>query len=426
MIKNLKHKISQLGKEGLFHIFGSGVLAKVGGLISSVVVIRHLPKATYGSYVDAENLYSYIAIFVGLGISAALIQYCSERISEERKGAIFRYSLKMGSVGNLILLPMILGLAAIKYCSGDTTEAWYLALLSFLPFFAYADQYLQLVLRVKRQNMLFARTNMLYTVVHVLGNILMTLLWGVPGLIASQYLAHAAAAVHSAVVLRKDGFFRVLTTSGEGLDKSFRKEYLSYSLVSAVTNFASTVLVLLDVTCLGLLLDSSVVLADYKVAATIPLALMFVPKSLMTFYYPKLVSAFSEGEKQGLGEIGQVTKISLLANGGIFLCLLLFAPLIIWIVYGQQYTNIVPIFRVLSINYFAHALQNITGNTIAVLKKVKFNLVFSVCSGVLNIVLNLLLIPAWGSVGAAVATVTVTCVVLLLNVLYLWQYFRKN
>lgn len=63
-MKNLFKKIKQLAKEGLFHIFGSSVIAKVGGIISSVVVIRNLPKAAYGSYVDAENLYAYAAIFI--------------------------------------------------------------------------------------------------------------------------------------------------------------------------------------------------------------------------------------------------------------------------------------------------------------------------------------------------------------------------
>ena len=62
MLNNLINKIKQLGREGLFHIFGSGVLAKVGGILSSVIVIRNLPKLSYGSFVDADNLYAYYAI----------------------------------------------------------------------------------------------------------------------------------------------------------------------------------------------------------------------------------------------------------------------------------------------------------------------------------------------------------------------------
>lgn len=426
MIKKFWNKVKQFAKEGLFHIFGSGVLAKVGGMISSVVVVRNLPKAEYGSYVDAENLYAYIAIFIGLGISSAIVQYCSERITDSRRNAIYRYSLKMGTIGNFLLLPLILGLAALKYMGGDVVEAKYLALLSCLPFFAYADQYLQLVLRVKLNNTAFARSNMLYTVVHVGGNIVMTLLWGVPGLIVSQYVAHAAAALHSMWVLKKDHFFADLASASQRLERNVRREYLSYSLVCAVTNFASTALVLLDVTCLSLVVSDASVLADYKVASTVPAALMFVPKSLMTFFYPKLVHAFSDGKKQGFREVFQLTKVYLLVNGAIFVCLMVFAPLIIWILYGEAYMNVVPIFQILSANYFVYSIRNITGNTIAVLKRVKVNLVFAVVSGVLNVGLNMLLIPVLGSVGAAVATTVVTCVIVLMNILYLWRYYRKG
>ena len=426
MIKNTFSKIKKLGREGLFHIFGSSVLAKIGGIVSSVVVIRKLPKETYGSYVDADNLYSYFAIFIGLGISSAIIQYCSENISDNKKNALYRYSLGMGMVGNLILFPLVLGVAYLKFYTGAKTEALYLALLSLLPFFAYTDQYLQLVLRVKLKNKEFSHTNIIYTVTHVGGNILFTILFGIPGLIFSQYLGHIVASIYSYVVLNKDDFAKQIKANREPLSKSFKKEYLSYSLICAVTNFASTVLILLDVTCLAIVLGDSTVLADYKVAATIPAALIFVPKSMMTFFYPKLVSAFSTSQKQGLSEIRRLIKIYTLINGTIFVALAVFAPLIIRILYGNKYLNIVPIFIILGFNYLICSFKNITGNTIAIIKKVKMNLLFSVVSGILNIVLNLCLIPILGSLGAAVATTAVSITIVCLNVIYLSVYFRKK
>ena len=425
-MKNLFKKIKQLAKEGLFHIFGSSVIAKVGGIISSVVVIRNLPKAAYGSYVDAENLYAYAAIFIGLGISSAMIQYCCENITEQRRTALYSFSLKFGMLGNFLLLPVILAMAAVKYLSGAELQAQYLAMLSFLPFFAYADQYLQLVLRVKRKNALFARTNMLYTATYVGGNIALRLIWGVPGLIVSQYVAHVAATLHSAWVLREENFFRPVLTTGERLERKDRRDYLSYSLICAVTNFASTALVLLDVTCLSIVLGDTEVLADYKVASTVPMALAFVPKNLATFYYPKLVQAFSDGKKRGFSELKQMGKLSAMINGGIFVGLILFAPLIVWILYGDRYMNVVPIFRILSINYLMDAARNITGNTIAVLRKVKVNLAFSVLSGVLKIGLNVWLITSRGSVGAALATLAVTICIVVLNTAYLWRYYKKS
>ena len=426
MFERIKEKIRGFSREGLFHIFGSSVFAKIGGIVSSVIVVRNLPKAEYGSFVDADNLYAYLAIFIGLGFSTALVQYCSEKVSEDHKNALYRYSLRTGMLGNFLLLPMILGLAAIKHYSGSAETAAYLVMMAGLPFFAYADQYLQIVLRVKLKNKDFSRTNMLYTVAHVGGNILFTVLWGVPGLVISQYAAHCAAALCSAYVLKKDGFFVDVAGCAHQLALQTKKDTLSYSLLCAMTNFASTALVLLDVTCLGMVLNDSSVLADYKVAATIPSALAFVPKSLMTFFYPKLVHAFEDGKKAGYNQVLQAAKVYALADGVICLGMLVCAPLIIWILYGDQYMNVVPIFRILTVNHLVYSVRNVTGNTILVLKKAKVNLAFSLFSGVLNIGLNLLLIPSLGSAGAAYATLAVTCCIVIMNIVYLWRDYRKG
>jgi O-antigen/teichoic acid export membrane protein len=94
--------------------------------------------------------------------------------------------------------------------------------------------------------------------------------------------------------------------------------------------------------------------------------------------------------------------------------------------YGEKYMNVVPIFQVLIVNYLVYSFRNITGNTILVLKKPKVNLVFSLISGVLNIALNLLLIPTLGSIGAAYATLAVTCCIVAMNIVYLWRNYRKG
>ena len=153
----------------------------------------------------AANVESRMMVWL-FWIALIFFAYLYQNITSGRQHTIF------------LLLPVILAMAAVKYLSGAELQAQYLAMLSFLPFFAYADQYLQLVLRVKRKNALFARTNMLYTATYVGGNIALTLIWGVPGLIVSQYVAHVAATLHSAWVLREEDFFRPVLTWGERTD----------------------------------------------------------------------------------------------------------------------------------------------------------------------------------------------------------------
>ena len=227
-MKKIKDKIVKLAKEGLFHVFGSSVVAKLGGIVTMVVVVRNLPKAEYGNYVNAENLYSYIAIFIGLGLAQVVLQFCSERITDEKRNSIYRYCLNVGMWGNFLLVPLVLALAAWKYFSGEQDIAFFLALLCGMPFFEYTDQYFQFVLRVKLKNTEFANSYMIYTAVHASGNIIMTLIWGVPGLIVSQYLSHVGASLYSAHILKKDNFFRCVAHAEKIISRETKKEYISY------------------------------------------------------------------------------------------------------------------------------------------------------------------------------------------------------
>lgn len=423
MIDNLRKKIKELMDAGLFHIFGSRVLAQMGGLISSVIVVRNLPKLEYGYYVSATNLYSYLATFIGFGMINAILQYCSEQVSESRKNAIYRYSLSFGMLANGILCAAALLLAQWKAAEGNQEVAFYLRLMCLLPFAEYADTYLQMILRVKLENRVFSYANMVNSAFLLVGNIVFTMLLGIPGLICSIYLAHIASCTVCAVSLNRGRFFGRMLLCGEQLAGRDRREVSGYALTYAVTNFASTVLVLLDVTCLDLVLRDAAVLADYKVASTIPAACVFIPRCLMTFYYPRLVPAFAADKKEGLRRISELAKLSAVINGTAYVCLALFAPVIILIVFGEKYRNVVGLFEILSLNYLVYCVRNITGNMIAVIKKVRVNLLFSTISGLMNVALNLCLIPVFGSAGAAIATLIVTSVITLLNSAYLWRYF---
>lgn len=425
MINRFMERIRQLAREGLFHIFGSNVIAKVGGLISSMVVVRALEKTDYGFYVSANNLYSYPAIFVGMGMTSVIMQFCCENVTDQRRNAIYRHAFFAGNAANILVALVVVGLAVWKYLTGVPQVGMYLLMLSLIPFFGYAVDYHQSVLRVKLENKAFSYASIAAAVVLLLGNIILTKLFRVPGLIYSRYLSMIVCTLFCVAALRKEHFYGQVIRRGERLVRDDRRQLNNYALICAITNFASIVLTLLDITCLDLVLGDPTVLADYYVAITIPNACVFIPGSLMMFFYPKLVSAVSTGKKEGIAYAKQIAKVSLLVNGFIFLCLLLFAPVIIWLIYGQKYMNVVPLFRILSLNYFVYCISNIMGNLIAAVRKVKINLAISVASGLLNILLNMTLIPQFGAVGAAVATVTVGLTVAVLDALYVTHHFRK-
>ena len=423
-MKKIYQGILELARGGLFHIFGTSILSQILSMVSAILVTRFLPKTDYGNYAIAENLYSYLSVFVGLGMTSAILQFCSEKVDEAKKHGVYLYALKKGSICNVALMVSILLLATCKIGSGDVESGRYLAMMCGLPIVVYLNNFFQIIQRILNDNIMFSRLNVVYSITIVAGNILFTRLWGVDGLIASTYTANLVVIILGTRNLKRKGFFDSLKHR-ETLDRDYRKEITKYAVLCAITNFTSTMLVLLDVTCLDMVLEDPTVLADYKVASAIPAACMFVPSALVTYFYPKIVHNYSAEPDAFYGSIKKLTAMFTAVNGVIFVGLLLCAPLIVYIFYGEKYMNVIPIFRMLSLNFFIFgSTRKLFGNVIAAMKKSEVNLVFSLLSGIINIVMNLLLIPVYGSIGAAIATVCVSCIMGIASGGYLWKYLR--
>ena len=425
-MKKLFQKIKELAKDGMFHIFGGSVVSKVVGVLSTFFVIRHLDKVAYGEYVSANNLFSYFTAFVGLGLANAALQYCSEKISDEKRNGVYAYSFWFGGISNLLLFVGILAFAGLKAYTGNTNEAYYLYLMSGMPFVIYLHTYMQIVLRIRLNNRAFSFSSMVYSVTMLAGNIIMTVLMGIPGLIISTYFANVAGFCSSWWFLRKSKFFTTVFKKREPLPRAYKKEITGYGVIYAFTSFSSMILLLLDITCLGLVLDDSAVLADYKVATTIPTAIAFIPSCLLVYFYPKMVRAFSEGKENGRKYVKQMTKLFVGVNGGIFVLLILGSYPLIYLGFGEKYINVVPIFLVLCVNYLIHSVQMLYSHVLAVVKRLKANLALSLFSGGVNIGLNLLMITWWQSMGAAIATVITTCLITGLYFIYIRRFYNEQ
>ena len=204
-----------------------------------------------------------------------------------------------------------------------------------------------------------------------------------------------------------------------------KRTLLSISVVSMCNNGLSQLMYLLDVFVLGVVAANENILASYKVATTIPAALSFIPVSIITYIYPY----FAEHRKDGkwcLERYKQVLKGVAMMNFLISTILFVLAPFIIHIMYGKEYLDAVPVFRILSMNYFfSGTFRVISGNLLVTQRKLKFNLFVALVSGIINALSDFYFIQWWGSIGAAVATILVVFVSGVMSTIYLIITFKK-
>ena len=411
-------KIKKLFNTGFFHIFGSSVINKIIAFLSSVVLVRILTKAEYGVFTYAWNIYSIILILNGMGIESGVLQISSEHSGDiEYANRASNYGIRFGVKFDLLLFAVILGIGLLAPLKIERSRE-ILCLLCLLPMAQLLFQMTISYLRAQKRNQEYARLTVINTAMVFLVSAGCAFLFREKGLVAGYYVAYTVSFAIGMLAYQVKLFNRSPKLTG-----SDRSALLKIAAITMCNNGLSQLMYLLDVFVLGIVDPQETLLASYKVATMIPSALGFIPLALITYLYPY----FAEHQNDGNWCLSKYKQILLgLGAFNLTLSAILFvgAPLIIRILFGEQYLDAVPVFRILSVNYFfSGTFRILSGNLLVTQRKLKFNLFVAIVSSFTNIIADYLFIQWWGSVGAALATVLVVFVSSVLSTTYLVHTF---
>lgn len=106
----------------------------------------------------------------------------------------------------------------------------------------------------------------------------------------------------------------------------------------------------------------------------------------------------------------------------VFLLTFSFAPATTSAVVGERYAHSAPIMALLAFGYFFHCSLGFNGLTLRVFGRLRYTVCVDVAAAFLNVLVNLLLIPRWGAIGAAVGTSGTMVVHNLFKQYGLWRY----
>ncbi len=197
------------------------------------------------------------------------------------------------------------------------------------------------------------------------------------------------------------------------------KELFIYSLPLLLTSVFPLIFNWFDSIMLGYFKDVSTV-GIYNAAMPTAQLLYIVPYSLSGLFIPVLTKLYSQNKQFLFNKIYQiVNKWILLINLIIFGLFILFSKTILS-VFGAEYVQASMVLVILSIGFiFNYSLINST-HLFMINKKGKIILINSLIVSILNIALNILLIPSHGMLGAAIAT---TISQILLRVLFIVESY---
>ena len=104
-------------------------------------------------------------------------------------------------------------------------------------------------------------------------------------------------------------------------------------------------------------------------------------------------------------------------------CAFLFGEQVMTLLYGAQYEDAAVCFSILIVGYFFSCVRSVSYGVLYSQRKVGVNLTVVALSAVLTISLNMLLIPVYGSIGAAAASAAVNFFAAAVMLGYLIHYF---
>ena len=137
------------------------------------------------------------------------------------------------------------------------------------------------LLRSQMRNQDFSYANTFSTAAMVLLSCTLALLLRAEGLVLGQYLA----CILTILFIGKKCGIRI-SFRKSGVDTATKRDLLGVCSISVLNDGLSELMYLLDVFILGLAVPDETVIASYKVATTIPTALVFIPLSVITYVYP--------------------------------------------------------------------------------------------------------------------------------------------
>lgn len=406
--------VGKVTERGFFHIFGANVINKFVSFFTNIAIVWFLSKESYGIFSYANSVYSIALLFTGFGLLTGMFQYCLENRSDAEKRAIYKYVFLRGLSVDCVL---VIGMMAIGFFATLPIEqaGLYVAMFSPMLLFDYVFQYISTTLRIMLDNRRFAYLQSTNTIAYFILGCGGAYVGGIAGTILGRYLAYVVSVAMGIVFLRSTGF-SVLNRGS--LSKGTKTGLWKFSLPTQASSAINQLTYLLDVLLVGVFIVNASSVASYKVATILPEGLLFIPSSVIIFAMPYFVKHNNDKEW-----FKAKTRLFLGSSAGLYasiaIILVLLAPAIVLLLWGDQYADAIPAFRFLSASFFFSAIRTTCTNLLCTVRAVKENFIISICSLGVNVVLCLILIPRFGIEGAAVAPLTVSIIAAVIALLLL-------
>ena len=185
----------------------------------------------------------------------------------------------------------------------------------------------------------------------------------------------------------------------------FNKQLLNYSWPLLVYGVLIMIMGWTDTFMIGYLTKNATSVGIYNAALPIAQLMYIIPYALLILLVPILTETYINKDKENFKSIYQITnKWILYINSLLLIIMLVFPREIINLLFGDSYVSGAISMTVLAFGYYLSFSIKTAESIILTLKKTRLILLSSIIVIIVNILLNIYLIPLYNINGAAIAT----------------------
>jgi O-antigen/teichoic acid export membrane protein len=417
-------------------IRGSGLLLAGRGLssalkfIAELLIVRHLSTAAYGSWTWALSAVVLLESFSTMGLNRAIPRFIPLHWERGERQELFGVLLFV--LGSLLAVGLLFVTAFFAFPTwvaglagaspGQSLDILFIVIF-LLPIHAVGNFFTVLCAALGDSRSIFVRRYVFRPGLQLAVALVLVLMEADVRLLAYGWLLSSLAGVlyYSVSVfftLRRRGLL------AGSLDLRMPlpvRRVFAYTLPVMASDWFRTLMTTPAPLLLGYFSGMSTV-ALYQVVIPLVGLNTQVSQTFAMMFEPSASRVLARGDRAGLENLywRAAAWVALLSFPGFALSFALAEPVTL-LLYGERYQAAAAILSVLAVGMFLDAAMGFNDAALRVSGNVRWLMGVNVVGAIINIGLNLLLIPSMGALGAGIATGSAMVIYALLKQYCLWR-----
>lgn len=389
-------------------IFAATLLSQGLGFLTRVVMARYLPVDGYGNVVIGLSILNLAGIAALVGMPATLSRYLPRKENVKEKNKTVATAFQIVGVFSLALAVGLYLLAepVARYVFGNTDLIWIIRIFAgVIPFYAVFRLclggfrgYETTMPRVVTQNILRPGFQLVGIVLFV------SIGLGTDGIAIAYGLGFILVAVIALALFYWTSEFSM----GELLSRQSMTKYrklLAFSVPLAASGATMIIAKQSDLILLGIFLPSDRV-GTYEVAFRMAMFSYVLFTPAVGYLFQPIISRFDANDQyEKIDALYTVaTRWIVLGSFPAIVLFILFPEQTISLFFGAEYVGGGLALQILVVGFTVALIPGLTANFLTSVGKSKVVFYVSTAAMIINIIGNIVLIPLYGILGAAVAT----------------------